>query len=579
MRRSIGISNDRHPRGQIAADRRNAARDRAPHPTGTLDLRVHKRATGRHDRHMSKKAADRKKRGVNQRTGRKGESFFEYFASCHYLVPSKADEDVGVDFLCLVEETTSAETREISGHVLGAAVRSTEAKRPRVKMNRADADLLLRARYPVCFILVDLTQELPQIHHRFLDEAFATELAQFLNSAEESHIVTPKRCRDEADFDDDLRAALAGGRPEQVRLALATARLAAHILEPTLEITRTADGELTIVQSSDFYSFFTGDSRTDNDQVHAAIFGRPDLRLERLARLGPTHEVIRTIKDLPAPILTGLTGEETVALVAQNTTGHAAARFDSLRTGHLRGWVHSAGLSLTVSDPILRGDTYVHEIKARVDEAAGDVGQADDLWRFLEYCTEDGSFYPENSPNRALPASYVNGLRPINSYAVWMRLAEQIPGWSSTALPLKFATDDESLHGLALLAQMADSPKFIENFGFVIEVGGAQPQFEEYDEEAELPFVANMGERATIIWMRVTQTAFVHAGQCHGIKIQTVHSVRVDFEDRQHKATPYPELVIDNTWPTIAFDPGPTQTTSDARQWPVHATTAITNSK
>jgi hypothetical protein len=49
-----------------------------------------------------------KKKTVGQRIGAYGEDLFRLFARRHRLSPNKVEEDLGTDFLCMVEGAPSA---------------------------------------------------------------------------------------------------------------------------------------------------------------------------------------------------------------------------------------------------------------------------------------------------------------------------------------------------------------------------------------------------------------------------------------------------------------------------------------
>ncbi len=88
-----------------------------------------------------------KRRTRQQRIGRLGEDVFQAFASAHGLISSVPRDDFGYDFLCHVEEPGAGDTREITGDIVGICVRSTSGEKPRVRLDRDDAESLLSAKF------------------------------------------------------------------------------------------------------------------------------------------------------------------------------------------------------------------------------------------------------------------------------------------------------------------------------------------------------------------------------------------------------------------------------------------------
>ena len=126
------------------------------------------------------------KRGsVGQRVGDKGEDAFRRFGSRMGLLPNKVEKDYGTDFLCLVETTPDrAGSADIKGDLIGAFVRATSGRRPRITVSRSDAGHLLECVYPMCVVMVHRPDEPEEsIYFRFLDASFMQKLTEFLNSS------------------------------------------------------------------------------------------------------------------------------------------------------------------------------------------------------------------------------------------------------------------------------------------------------------------------------------------------------------------------------------------------------------
>src|SRR4051794_40199794 len=98
----------------------------------------------------SRRRSSSKKRAVSNQIGAEGEAAFRLVAIRHGLLPTKLDEDVGLDFLCQVQEAPgSSGVSRMTGAVLGASVRTSASDDARVTLNPADASILLGASFPV----------------------------------------------------------------------------------------------------------------------------------------------------------------------------------------------------------------------------------------------------------------------------------------------------------------------------------------------------------------------------------------------------------------------------------------------
>lgn len=508
-----------------------------------------------------------KKRDQRQRSGRRGEDAFELWAGDHRLLTSRPREDYGFDFVCEVESASTG-TSDITGDFVAFSVKSTSSRANRVRLNRDDAERLLGAKIVACVALVEAGGGKYEVHHRFVDETFATELADFLASDRKFMTLTPAKCHGARAFDRNLEAALRGHFPERVRLAVARHRLAKDLPSPRLEVRRTEDGELTLVEVPDFYSFFV-DSRLPTRGPHyEAIFGSPRLRFDRLADLGPRPTVVKQLELLPNPILVGGSAEHCFLGVAEGVYGRGVAPFTRVKTSTHTGWVHDGGFSITISARKREGDRWVHEIEALIDDdEALRLPDHPGLWDFLACCSEDAMIYPEEDPALRLGVEWINGIRRAHFFARYLREASKLDGWDALDVPLKSAKDDESLNTLAMAAEIATRPEIFQRFAFVVLRPG-ESHDGEVEASGQIPVIGNLGSSAVVLWVSANVTLLVVGDVVHGVRIDRVISARVEPHDRVDKGGAHPEMVVDPTWPTVAITGrGGEQGTSDARLW------------
>jgi hypothetical protein len=129
-----------------------------------------------------------KKRSNSQKIGTKGENAFRDFAERNGLVVTKADEDFGTDFFCVLESNPNASgLSAITGNVIGAFVRATSGRRARIVIERSDAGHLLAARFPVSILMTHRPRSPDErIFFRFIDRVIAMRLAEFLKTKQET---------------------------------------------------------------------------------------------------------------------------------------------------------------------------------------------------------------------------------------------------------------------------------------------------------------------------------------------------------------------------------------------------------
>lgn len=518
-----------------------------------------------------------KLRGFQQRTGRRGEDAFRPFASRNGLLATKVEEDMGFDFLCQVEDGESGSMRRMSGALVGVSVRSSARKPVRVHIDRSDAQAMLQAKFLVILAVIEVTPRAETVYYRILDEGFATELVEFLASTRKSMSFTPNDCRTEDLFATDLNAALTTSLTERIRVAVTRKRLRVHLPDIDLVIQQRADGELSVVEVTNFYDLFLRDTTPKPDAVHAATFGSPRLRMNRLMDLGPKPELMHAVGDLANPVLVGATAEGDIDILAINSHGRARTTFQRVENATHRGWVHPAGFSITLSVRHRQDHEYVHDLDTVLDPDEDLLlGDHPDLWAFLEQCTPDAILkVADSGANGGLEASYVSGLHQAHCLSVYLRAAAKLPGFDARVVPLRLAADHESLDSLAWLAEVSRRPGVLDGFGMLL---GTASDFEGPApvslpaglelESAMVAVAANLGDRAVVTWLKADMAVWKDKEQTRGLRIASVRGVRVGTCARLEKASEFAELVVHPSLPTIALTPdGPKECQTDASQW------------
>jgi hypothetical protein len=337
--------------------------------------------------------ASGKRRSFSQRVGANGELAFRVFANRHGLIPTKVEEDFGIDFLFQVDlDHESKNASDIANTFAGACVRASQSDMGKVTLNRGDAANLLNSRSPLMFVLAHVAgnAESAIMYHRLVDELFMAELQTFLDSEHNTMSVLPSDGLPEDKFEESLGTLLSPGFTESVRLAVAEAGLNAALPNATVEIRRQPDGQLTLVSNIDYFSLFEQfDESQERDLLHAA-FGVEAHLVQRVAQLNPRPEIIKYLRALPQPaLLTGYTTEARVMLEVTLDGASATTEFTFRKIGTHYAYVHDAGISLIVSHARERDGQMVHDTEVFIDPLADNV--LDDLAGgpdFFEMCVE-----------------------------------------------------------------------------------------------------------------------------------------------------------------------------------------------
>lgn len=497
-----------------------------------------------------------KRRSRSNRIGARGEAAFLLFATERGLLPTKAQEDVGLDFVCQVDSNpASSGLSEITGGIVGFAVRATESSDRRVRLSRNDAHLLLRMDVPVGVVLVDGPATATSFHHRMVDEAFASELAAFLDSDRQSLSLTPMHCRGERDFRADVHAALRPGEIERRRLALAEGRLRQKLGSVRIGVQRNADGATTFVTRFRFWDIFRDLAAEERELLHLATFGAPQLLPRRLELLAVSEDLVVELEGLPQPyILGGELEYRESALRAEGPNGVATCRFLATRNGAHYGHVHDAGFALTVSERQEHEGQWVHWLQGLADpDVALDLDDHPDLWGFLSASVPGATITDVDRPTWRFEVEAFAGLWRLGAFAACMKDSRSLPGWSSHIAQLRDADDEETMHCVQWLAMVARDLKRVPKIRFAIEADEGVGD-ERRPGRWRVPVVANTCRASVVTWLACRGHLFLRDDVIVGIDTKEYLDARVEITDvRTTKATIFPEFVFDAKFPSIAI--------------------------
>ena len=490
-----------------------------------------------------------KLRNPSNRIGSVGEKAFAYFASRNGVLATKADDDVGLDFLCQVDKDHKAKgSSAMAGSLIGFAVRSTAAERGRVRLDRDDAEFLLRMDTPVGVVLVDDPAGDASYHHRMLDHAFANELADFLASGRDTMSLTPARCRSASEFREDVLRALRPGEVERRRLVVAKQRLNAKVGIGRIQIVRDERGTITAVTALDFWSLFDQMGDEDRELLHLATFGAPELLQQRLGAMVLREDFITELDGLPQPYVIGGNIEYAESeLRTEGSAGEARCRFRYTRNGEHYGYVHDAGFAITVSKRKQKGGVWVHELGGFADPDVDlDLADHPDLWAFLSTCVPGARVLDDDVSAWSFGVEEFGALTRLGAFAACLKDASTLPGWLSGIAHLRDAFDEETMTTAQWLAALAVDRNRLPKPKFVVEAPGGFAEPEREPARWTVPVVMNTTASSAVAWLACSGQLFVRDGEVVGVSTEEYHDVRIVVtSERAAKATKEPEFVFD----------------------------------
>lgn len=515
-----------------------------------------------------------KRRSRPNRIGSRGEAAFAYFATRHGLLqPTKVAEDVGLDFVCQVDEDpTSAEPSRVSPTLLGAAVRSTESSDGRIRLERDDVVGLLRLQVPVCLVLIHSIGGEDHFYHRVLDVDFAERLRIFLESSHATVSLTPADCDGEESFRKNVEQIIAPGAVERRRLALAERHVNRALQGAQVEIRRDAHDDYTFVTTLNFYDYFDQLDEAARERLYAATFGLPGLRQERLAQLALREDVVASLDELPQPyVLGGFTVAEPTVLHVVGPRGGARLNVTYTSNGEHSGYVHESGFALTISRRKRRGAEWIHELAAYADiEARVTTGGDPELIRFLDCCSSDASITFPDRGNAAFGVDHFGSLTAMGFFAQYLSDAATLHDWTPEIAGLSDATDAETLDTMAWLALLGRDPSAAARVAFI--AGDAdEDELDPRDGSWTVPVVANTARAGVIVSLRCDGDLLYQSDRVRGVRAHRTRHVGLQVTARLPKVTGWPEMLISEDGLAIALTRhGQRVITSVGDWWPGH---------
>jgi hypothetical protein len=332
-----------------------------------------------------------KKRSIAQRVGEIGEAMFETFATENGLVPHKTKNDYGIDYFCQLTDLLTNRIESVKSSIVGVSVRSCGKERIRSKLNRDDAEVILKSDFPFLVVLVDVKRKI--IYHKFVDIEFMEDLYTMLIGESHSFTLTPKIMHyGNSNFSAHLSLVSGKEYRETLRLRYTELRLSRFLGSAKLSVHRDSNGAIAIIQVPSFHCLL--DDKADDKAQIRKIFLSTRLDQNLWIPISKKdREIVSEIGDLASK----------VAIVSPIPIGsfekvilHNKGKIDYECTFEVRrfedetSYYHPSGLALIFSDRRKDDDgLYYHSYQVMYGEQSANLlFHYPELVNFLKNCTE-----------------------------------------------------------------------------------------------------------------------------------------------------------------------------------------------
>jgi hypothetical protein len=496
-----------------------------------------------------------KRRTLSQRLGNKGERIFAAWAEDRCLGANKTEEDFGIDYYCQVfRRLPGREDEEAAGPVLSAQVRGvgTKVRRPRISLEKSDAENLLRQTNVSCVIGVDVAKS--RVVFRFLDEAFVRELSAFVQSDNSTLTLSLGDMEsDPALFDKQLRHLARPAAQSRLRVLLAELKLDGVAPGARLRISQGSDGSTAIVDLPWIEHAFQYATEAQREPLRKVFFDDSSHELSIPADALKT-EVQQVFELADEGWLLGKGAETSAELRVRHGDESATVSATVRRVGDEVAYILNVGLSLVMSAARKQGKLRVHQLHGRIFRGQRSLGDAGEALPFLKLLREGATIEVDGKP-----------LRPAESWGE--RIATL--GAAVSGMEKVFGALNLDLHGVFLDAvadeEFARSMSLLEAVliegipwegllpGLVVGPASQQPfdDLEHQDARLTVPVVLNVQETGFVF--RVSGPClvfFTGAGSICGFRFKGPGNHVVERMSRFTKSV-FPEMWIRTHWPAV----------------------------
>jgi hypothetical protein len=502
-----------------------------------------------------------KRRSLSQRVGKVGQLAFEQWAVEQSLVANPCRDDYGIDYFCQVLSSPSGKykTEETRGDVLAVQVRATiGTSRPRIKLDKIDAEAALRIESPYAIIAVEETRK--KVYFKFLDAEFAKQLAEFIASREAALIL---RLESGAFRSDDFRTALTQrcnpGVQHRLRIYCAELCLQKDIPGARLRISHDASSGFAVVEVPWISSIFHV-PRDNEEEFRRVVFEHGHIPQPGISGVS-IHPSLFKMLDIAGTdqLIVKGTFEHDIGATIQLSGISEKLTFRVRTAGDEMAFVSECGLVLTMSESKSdRSGAHFHKLYFALSHEYGRS-----LDTFSEFDPALRLFKPgatlsfNTTGNDAIDIkSWGPAFEHLGEGYEQILLAYAFSGISLDEVYLADLVNEEFARSIAVLASFSSGATLPYLMPSVL-VGPAAAD-SKYEDRLELrrfevPVVMNVKSRGVIVWVRGDARVYVDDnGFICGFLPQSQSGYKVEVRPAGFGAkSNTPEVWVSTHWPAI----------------------------
>ena len=468
-----------------------------------------------------------KRRSKGQRIGELGESIFEVWAKKRELIPNKLPQDYGIDFMCWQSQDVGL---QYGVHMVGPAQLAVQVKavkgktRKRIKLNKADAGVILGCRSPFCFVAVDVKAE--EVHYRFRDISFVDELIEFLASADSTRTWNISDLESSTErFQADLAQATHSGSLRRVQVHIAERTIGLDLPGARLSLGQTSGGGMAMCELPWYGSAFKVEESAW-ESVRQLVFDQgqpPHLGMDGLQ----LHPSLHPALDLADSFFAvGGTADDEVVVTIYLEDEQEDLVFKLRRVDDERAYVHDVGIGLVLSDARRRDGVFVkklgqrlngvhvHELDLRIHRQEGHpLGAHPEAVRFFKLMSPGATLFGKGG--MGVPVEHFQGDNDLGRALKAIESVSDQLGSSLDDVYLQDLEDNGFVGALgfleALMVDKVEAHRLVPGVVFEEAIEGDDwPPTRR--QKLRLPIVGNFGSRGFVVWLDGTIELYLHDG-------------------------------------------------------------------
>jgi len=491
-----------------------------------------------------------KRRSLSQKIGDKAEHQFGAWATDRGLSATLVWKDYGLDFVCQIfQKLPRSTSEEIHGAVLMAQVRGTEgASRPRIKLDREDAENLLRQTGPAC--VVALNPNTGPVAFRFVDETFSKQLEELLRTPQASMTLRLKDMdSDVAVFDRMLAELRRPGKQFRLRLERVRRQISAAFPGSAVSIQSTVEGGLrALVNVPWIGSIFTN----QEESVRRRVFETGEF--PSIGSGTNIRSEIISVSDLADSemVVAGIS-EGGQYLTVEAAGGKETLPFTVRRFGDEFAFTHQVGITFAFSDRRRQGKVWVHSVDVTLF-AGEPLSKFSSAIPFLRLLRSGATIAMGGDPMRPLEDWGGSATAIGHSIAGLLALNDRL-NIGLDHFRLGDLRNEEFARSVAFayafLCEHTQAQEFVPGIALGSISDAALEKLTTEEVRIEMPIAMNLLNHGVVIWVEADGVCYLDEdGRLAGFRLTRQIGEKAELHPRFDKSM-YPEVWIDRSVPPL----------------------------